>query len=144
MKGIAFYAILALSMSQAQTPATPPAIATVKAFACSFPLYASVAWTTPPQVVSQSQQFTFRFDSIDLKKRSGRLVGTGGTTLVSVLATAVGVTLIEQTPLGNVNVTTIFAAGQQSRTFLAVHSRHIGDPTSPPTVSQNYGTCDAP
>jgi hypothetical protein len=143
MTGIAFYAILAMSMAQPQTPVTPPAVGTVKAFACSFPLFAAVAWTSPPQVVSQSQQLTFRFDSIDLKKRSARLVGTGGTTLVSVLATAVGVTLIEQTPLGNVNMTTIFATGQQDRTFLAVHSRHIGDRTSPPAVSQNYGTCEA-
>jgi hypothetical protein len=142
MTGLTFMTIAAIYLSQAQTTAVP-SLATVKSFACSFPSYAAVRWATPPQVMSDTQEFSFKIDTIDLKKRSARLVGTGGSALVSLLSSAVGVTVIEQTPLGNVNITTVFAFGQQNRTFFAVHSRHIGDPTAPPTVSQNYGSCEA-
>ncbi len=143
MKGLGFYAMAAVYLAHAQGSAPQPSIGTIKAFACSFPVYASASWTTPPQVTSQTQDFTFRIDTIDPKKRQARVVGTGGSALASLLTTPVGVTVIEQTPLGNVNMTTVFAAGQQGRTFLAVHSRHIGDPAAPPTVSQNYGTCES-
>jgi hypothetical protein len=143
MKGIGFVTFFAIYLSQAQTGAGGPNMTAVKTFACSFPAYATVGWATPPNVVANTQDFTFKIDTIDPKKRSARVVGTGGASLASLLSTPVGITIIEQTPLGSVNMTTVFVAGQQNRTFLAVHSRHIGDPTSPPTVSQNYGSCEA-
>jgi hypothetical protein len=60
---------------------------------------------------------------------------------VSLLSSQVGITVIEQTLIGNVNMTTVFAAGGHDDTRLAVHSRHFGDPTELPSVSQAYGTC---
>jgi hypothetical protein len=49
--------------------------------------------------------------------------------------------VIEATPIGNLNVTTVFVAGGPEGKYIAVHSRHIGDPTPIPSPSQNYGTC---
>jgi hypothetical protein len=127
-----------------QQPAQPAgALGTVKALACSFPVYATANLAgTPPQPIGQKQDFSFTLDSFDLKKLRARVVGSsGGSAPASLLASPIGVTVIEQTLIGNVNMTTVFAAGGHDDTRLAVHSRHIGDPDGLPSVSQAYGTC---
>ena len=112
---------------------------------CSFGLYAAAIWKdTTPQVVSRTQNLAFQIDSIDTKKNTARIVNGGAAALVSMIVTPTGINLVEKTQIGNLNVTTIFAAGGQGNVFLAVHSRHIGDLTTALSVSQNYGTCEIP
>ncbi len=92
--------------------------------------------------MSRAQDFTFDIDAIDTKKRSAQIVGKGGASAhASTVVTPVGVNVIEATPIGNLNVTTVFVAGGPEGKYIAVHSRHIGDLTSIPSPSQNYGTC---
>jgi hypothetical protein len=112
--------------------------------ACSFPVYAAPVWKDgAAQVVSRAQDFTFDFDGIDTKKRSANMVAKGGvSTHASTVVTPTGVNIIEATPIGNLNITTVFVAGGPAGKYLAVHSRHLGDLTSGPSVSQNYGTCE--
>ena len=91
--------------------------------------------------MSNSQNFSFQITSIDLKKKTARLVAGSASDQVALVLAPVGMQIIEQTPAGNINLTTIFAAGGQGDTFLAAHSRHLGDLNGPPAVSQAYGTC---
>jgi hypothetical protein len=111
--------------------------------ACSFPVYAAPVWKDgAAQVVSRAQDFTFDIDAINTKKNSAQIVGKGGASAhASTIVTPVGINIIEATPIGNLNVTTVFVAGGPEGKYIAVHSRHIGDPASAPSPSQNYGTC---
>jgi hypothetical protein len=132
---------LAFAAHAAQTPARDP-LFSAKHLSCSFPVYAAPVWKDgAAQVVSRAQDFNFDIDSID-KKNNARIVATGGATAhASTIVTPTGLNVIEATPGGNLNITTIFVAGGQDGKYLAVHSRHLGDPNSAPSVSQNYGTC---
>jgi hypothetical protein len=113
--------------------------------ACSFPVYAAPVWKDgAAQVVSRAQDFAFDIDAIDTRKNktSARIVGKGGASApASVMVTPIAVNVIEGTPIGNLNVTTVFVAGGSEGKYITVHSRHIGDLTSAPSPSQNYGTC---
>jgi hypothetical protein len=135
-------ALGSLAAQTAQPPAAP--FAGVKALSCSFPVYATANLAgTPPQPGAQKQEFTFTLDSFDFKKMRARFVGSSGAAVpVSLLSSQIGITVIEQTVIGNVNMTTVFAAGGHDQVRLAVHSRHIGDPTELPSVSQSYGSCE--
>lgn len=87
----------------------------------------------------QAGQITF--DSIDAKAGKGRIVGSIGAGDVFVLVTTAGLTFIEQTAFGNVNITTVFASydSPSSRRFVAVSSRH--QDVNGPFPSQYHGTC---
>jgi len=122
---------------------TPGPLASYKSFKCSFPTYATARWTDPPQASVASQTLTFGISGIDAKKRQASIVGSTVTVPAALVVTQTGLTVIEQTPIGNVNITTVFVAGGTGTKFLAVHSRHIGDTSGTPTASQNYGSCDA-
>jgi hypothetical protein len=135
---------LAVAAQAPQAPARDP-LFSAKHLSCSFPVYAAPVWKDgAAQVVSRAQDFNFDIDSIDNspKKNNARIVAAGGATAhASTIVTPTGLNVIEATPGGNLNITTIFVAGGPGGKYLAVHSRHLGDPNSAPSVSQNYGTC---
>ena len=81
------------------------------------------------------------FDSIDAKAGKARIVANVGAGDVLVLVTIAGLTFVEQTALGNVNFTTVFASydSPSSRRFVAVSSRHQN--LNGPFPSQYHGTC---
>jgi hypothetical protein len=139
---VALLGIVLVGQTPPQKPARDP-LFSARHLACSFPVYAAPVWKDgAAQVVSRAQDFTFDIDSIDTKKNKARIVGAGGASApASILPTGIGINVIEGTPIGNLNVTTIFMAGGPEGKYLAVHSRHIGDLTSIPSPSQNYGTC---
>jgi hypothetical protein len=127
---------------KAPAPANP--FASVTKLHCTFTAFAAAQWASDgPKVVSNTQDFTFDIDSFDWKKNRARVVGSSGSTLVTLLASQTGLNAIEQTPIGNVNLTTVFTTGATPPKYLAAHSRHLGDTKDPPRVSQTYGTCDS-
>jgi hypothetical protein len=68
-----------------------------------------------------------------------RLIGHAGAEDVVVWASRTGLTFVERTAGGNVNLTTVFAR-QIEGDFVYVHSRHVlllGEPLP----SQYHGTC---
>ena len=139
----ALLTIAAAAVASAQKAPTPPPspLASAKVLACSFPAFGSARWdTATPQVLSGSQEFSFNVDLIDYKRRQARIVAAG-TALASLLMTPTGMNVIEQTPAGNVTLTSIFSGGNQGKTYLAVHARHLGEPDGPPRTSQAYGSC---
>jgi len=81
------------------------------------------------------------FDSIDTKEGKARIVGNVGAGDVMLLVTQAGITFVEITLLGNVNVTTVFAAPYSSdrRRFAAVQSRHAE--INGPFPAQYHGVC---
>ena len=125
-----------------KAPAPPPSpLASAKVLACSFPAFGSARWdAATPQVVNGSQDFSFKIDLIDYKKKNARIVAEG-TAFATLLMTPMAMNVIEQTNSGNVILTSIFMGGNQGKTYLAVHARHLGEPDGPPRTSQAYGSC---
>lgn len=134
---------LALAAQPSQQTSVTSPLFSARHVSCSFPVYAAPVWKEDAaQVVSKAQDFSFDIDQIDTKKNSARIVGTGGATAhASTVVTPTGVNVIEATPMGNLNVTTIFVGGAAEGKFFAVHSRHLGDVRTSPSPSQSYGTC---
>jgi hypothetical protein len=130
------------SAQRANTPQDP--LASAKSVSCSFPNYAAVKWNgTTGEVLGGSQTFTFQIDSFDFRRNRAQLIGTSSIP-VTLLVTAMGLSIIEQTIAGNLTVTTIYSGTStgDGKTFLAVHSRHLAkDLDLPARASQAYGTC---
>ena len=126
-------------------------LAQVKSLKCTFPVYSVGAWKggEPQAQIKQADQFTLIIDDIDTDSGSGRVTGTAGPVEVTALLTVSSLHFMERSVTGTLNVTTIFVSESGARTFRAVHSRHDYLPmsipgfTSEPTVTQNYGTCEA-
>jgi hypothetical protein len=126
-------------------------LALVKSFKCSFPVYSVGAWKTgePQAQIKQADQFTLTIDDIDTDSGSGRVTGTAGPVEVTALLTVSSLHFMERSVTGTLNITTIFVSEGGVKKFRAVHSRHDYLPmsipgfTSEPTVTQNYGTCEA-
>jgi hypothetical protein len=126
-------------------------LALVKSFKCSFPVYSVGAWKTgePQAQIKQADQFTLTIDDIDTDSGSGRVTGTAGPVEVTALLTVSSLHFMERSVTGTLNITTIFVSDGGVKKFRAVHSRHDYLPmsipgfTSEPTVTQNYGTCEA-
>lgn len=91
---------------------------------------------------------SIQFDGIDQKAGRARIVGNAGAGGVTVLVTAAGLHFIEETPSGNLNVTTVFAARPRelaSGMFVYVTSRHVdlgfAADAGVPLPSQFHGVC---
>ena len=126
-------------------------LALVKSLKCTFPVYAVGAWKNgePQAQIKQADQFTLTIDEIDTDSGSGRVTGTAGPVEVTALLTVSSLHFMERSVTGTLNITTVFVSEAGAKKFRAVHSRHDYLPmsipgfTSEPTVSQNYGTCEA-
>jgi len=144
---VRFVVLLAIALagqtSAPQQKQAPSPLFSATHLSCSFPVYAAPVWKDgAAQVVSRAQDFTFDIDAINTKKNSAQIIGKGGGSAhASTVVTPIALNIIEATPIGNLNVTTVFVAGSEDGKYMAVHSRHIGDLTSAPAPSQNYGTC---
>ena len=83
------------------------------------------------------------FDAIDTEAGAARIIGNAGSGDVSVVVTPVGLTFIEQTGAGGLNVTTVFNhfVEPENTARIAVTSRHITLVGSP-FPSQYHGSCE--
>ena len=121
-------------------PANP--LQSIRAFSCSFPTFGVGRWEgMTATVIAGEDTFSFRIDSINLRRAVARVVAAASVDVTARL-TETGLNVIEQTPGGNFILTTIFTGGASADKFYAVHSRHLGDLTTPPSASQFYGTCE--
>jgi hypothetical protein len=133
----------------AQSTAGNP-LAKVKTLTCTFEVYTSAKWKNgTPEAEIKNARMSLEIDEIDTDSGTARLAGTSGPAYVTALLTVSSLHFMERSVTGTLDVTTIFvpeAAGQKLR---AVHSRHDYLPmsipgfVSQPTVSQNYGSCEA-
>jgi len=107
---------------------------TPKALKCQFPK--GVTYDGGKLEEDAQKDFSLIFDSIDLTKGTARLIGNIGASDVVVIANASTLNFIEVTPVGYLNVTTLFHLPEMP----AVHSRHVVI-IDEPMPSQRYGTC---
>jgi hypothetical protein len=108
---------------------------------CAFPWFASADWEKDqPQLKSATQQeLDFQIDGIDYRNSKARIIGNAWAEDLLVFQGTDSTSFIEQTPVGAVNLTTVFAWRDKSGRFKAVHSRHTA--IGGPSPSQNYGHC---
>ena len=136
----------ALAQSTEKNP-----LALVKSLKCTFPVYAVGSWKNgaAQAQIKQAEQFSLSIDEIDTDSGSGRVNGTSGPVEVTALLTVSSLHFMERSVTGTLNITTVFVSEAGAKKFRAVHSRHDYLPmsipgfVSEPTVSQNYGTCEA-
>jgi hypothetical protein len=126
-----------------RTPAPPPnPLAAAKVWQCAFTNYGVARWDgTSARVEGGQDDLRFRVEGYDSRRGIARIVA-GGSVDVAARLTETGLHLIEQTSGGNFTLTSIFIGGASADIFYAVHSRHLGDEATPPSVSQFYGTCE--
>lgn len=109
---------------------------------CQFVFYTVTVWVDGvPEVRTGDDRLEFQIDRIDRDAHTARLITSTAAAPVSAFLTDAGLTIIEQTPIGNFMVTTVFAAGGFDGALPAVHSRHFGDLSAPPSPSQYFGSC---
>src|SRR6266542_3019287 len=136
--------------SRAQSTDKNP-LASIKSLKCRFPVYSSGSWKggEPKAEVKQGQDFSLDIDEIDTDSGTARVTGTSGPTHVTALLTISSLHFMDRTVTGKLTVTTVFASELGTRKYRTVHSRHDYLPmslpgyVSEPTVSQNYGDCEA-
>jgi hypothetical protein len=102
-----------------------------------------------PQGEVKQAQLSLDIDEIETEDGTARVTGTSGAVHVTALLTVSSLHFMERSVTGTLNVTTVFAPGGSAQTLRAVHARHDYLPmsipgfVSEPTVTQNYGTCEA-
>lgn len=127
-----------------KAPVMPPGpFANVQTLKCAFSSYTVNGWKDlKPTPVTASEDFAFQISVVNVKKGRARIVGATGAIDASLVISGTGLNVIEQTPVGNFTLTTVFANGAQDGKFLAVHARHV-DLSAAPSPSQHYGFCEA-
>lgn len=133
-------------LAQQSAPPRPPAnpLAAVTAFQCTFVRFSAARWDQDaPDILTGEDNFSLGVTGIDLRRSRARVVSATATVDVSARLAPTGLNVIEQTPSGNFVLTTIFSVALSADTYYAVHSRHLGDLTTPPSASQYHGTCKA-
>ncbi|QWE06384.1 hypothetical protein [Polynucleobacter sp. JS-JIR-5-A7] len=113
-----------------------------QSFRCNFSDGLSTNWDSgKPSSKRTSDMSELIFDQIDIKKGTGRMIGNSGSETVQVLKGDSSTHIVERTPSGNMNITTIFNPTQKySDLYPVVHSRHI-NLMSGPFPSQYVGLC---
>jgi hypothetical protein len=147
---VAVLALLSAHTTAAQSTDKNP-LALIKSLKCTFPVYAVGSWKNgePAAQIRQAAQFSLTIDEIDTDSGSGRVTGTAGPVEVTALLTVSSLHFMERSVTGTLNITTVFVSEGGAKRFRAVHSRHDYLPMSipgfqsEPTVSQNYGMCEA-
>ncbi len=113
-----------------------------KSLKCKFGPSAFADWKGSKVKVRKDKfDATVTYDSIDLKTGKARMTADAGAADVIVLASADGLTFIEETTLGNFSFTTVFADyAKGTLDFIVVTSRHEKF-INEPLPSQYHGTC---
>jgi hypothetical protein len=141
---LAALAVAPASAQQAdRAAAASTPLSSVQALRCTFTLYVAAHWVDgEPEAVAGDDQFSFSIETIDRAARRARIVAATASTAATAFFSDTGLNVIEQTPLGNFILTTVFASGRTGDRFMAVHSRHLGDLSAPPSPSQYFGSCE--
>lgn len=117
-------------------------LATAKSLKCTFGPGAFSNWKAGyPKIEKDRFDVALHFDSINLKTKTARLIGSQGAADVTLYLLPSGLTFAEETGSGNMVFTTIFASQKEGTDeFIAVTSRHM-DLMGSPLPSQYHGTC---
>lgn len=137
----ALFAVVPFAISAQVDPVST--LLSTKSLKCTFELGVGAEWVDDEiKVETAGYGPPIIIDSIDIEKKSARFIGNIGSTDLILLVTGVGLTFIEETPSGNLNITTVFYeyVSDDSRFFKAVASRHTNFLGAFP--QQYYGGCE--
>ena len=109
---------------------------------CAFYWYASVDWDAdePDADIATEEDFIFQIDAIDLSGGTARMIGNSAAADLNLISGADRLSFMELTPIGAINLTTVYAWRDSEGSFKSVHSRHIA--IRGPFPSQHYGRCE--
>jgi len=148
--GLVIFSLLVLLLTPAwasETVAIYRRLFHARSLKCTFTLGTQGDWHTGQLKTSAitGEEFVLHFDSIDAKKGTARLIGNVGAGDIVTILTSRGLSFIEETSVGNLNVTTVFPFYKEdTQEFVAVTSRHLllpGEYGRSPYPSQYHGTC---
>ena len=114
-----------------------------QSFRCNFSDGLVTNWDSgKPSSKRMSDMNELVFDQLDTKKGTGRMIGNVGSENVQVLVgDGNSIHIIERTPSGNMNITTVFNPQRKnSNEYPIVHSRHL-NLNGGPLTSQYVGLC---
>jgi hypothetical protein len=140
MKTLAVLVLLLFPLIPVLAQDPSPDLLATRSLKCDFPFIAVSDWEkNNPAPELKKQDFAFHIDGIDVAAGRARIIGNAGSEDLVLVAGDAVLHLLERTPSGNLNVTSVFAV-RVSGKFKAVHSRHVflgGQPLP----SQAYGFC---
>ena len=111
------------------------------AFKCSFEIGYFTVFEGNVFKSEPHEGMAFVIASINVDAGTAQIVGNAGASDLVLLPGGANMNFIEQTPSGNLNLTTVYNGALSDGRFLAVHSRHVGTGTDP-WLSQLYGLCE--
>jgi hypothetical protein len=111
------------------------------AFKCSFETGYFTVFEGNTFKSERSGGVAFTIAAINLDAGTAQIVGDVGAADLLLLSGNENLNFIEPTPVGNLNLTTVYPATAADGRFLAVHSRHVGH-SADPWFSQYYGFCE--
>ena len=82
----------------------------------------------------------FVLASIDPKAGTAQMIGNAGAENLIVLSGKSNMHFVEQTAVGNINLTSVYTQAAPDGRFVSVHSRHVGT-SGDPMISQYLGFC---
>jgi hypothetical protein len=153
---IVLVAILMISSSRASHGQVPQVLgpdrnplAKVKGLTCTFSVSSTGSWKGgEPKGEIKAETIAVELDSIDTEEGTARLPGADPTFMTALLA-ANSLHFMERSLQGNLTVITVFSEPDPKGRYRAVRSRHnylkmaIPGFVAEPTVSQQYGECEA-
>ncbi len=119
---------------------------------CAFDRGIQADWKSGEATVQSldGEDFGFQIDNVNVADGTARIIGNAGAADLIIVAAEDVVHFLEHTPLGGLNLTTVFPSdGRRDGrvAFPAVHSRHLNlgglGSRSDPFPSQRYGRCVA-
>ena len=126
----------------ASSSAAQQSIASTRSWRCEFPTLATTHWQgDQPSPSLEKQTFSFHIDDVNHAKSTARVIGNVGANDLIVIQGSGVVHFLENTPSGNLIITTIFQSNTNAAKLKAVHSRHVYILTQP-VPSQAYGYCE--
>lgn len=141
MRSLWCIGLLVLAPSSGLAAQQPPPLFAARTLRCMFTVTATADMDkdTPVARVTPST-FELIFDQVDLKNGSARLIGNIGASDVMVIRGDNGLTFVEGTQSGVIQVTAVYTGALADGRFKAVASRHTGA-FGMPIPSQAYGAC---
>ena len=107
---------------------------------CSFDWTAHLHPTTVDRPTVDTVDDQFQIDGIDHTENLARMIGNVAAADFVVLSGVDGLSFIETTPSGAVNLTTVYAWRYPDGSFMAAYSRHTA--LLGPFPQQLYGRCE--
>jgi hypothetical protein len=137
MKARVLIAIVALFFGVASSAVA----ATPKAFECEFQNGVFTVFENGRPKSESGAAMRLIFGSVDIQAGTAQLIGNAGAVDVFLLSGTFGLNFVEMTPVGNVNLTTVYYGTLPDGRFKAVTSRHVGI-SEDPMMSQYWGACE--